>query len=116
MEPTPQSIAGMIDISAVQASHGIAEIMEMVENAKRYGFISIHTLPCWVGDVRRLIPETSGILVGGPIGFPSGGHKTNTKVAEARGLLSDGAQEMDLMMNLGKFLSGDYALPERRSD
>jgi deoxyribose-phosphate aldolase len=112
MEPTPLRIAGMIDISAVQASHGIAEIMEMVENAKRYGFISIHTLPCWVGDVRRLIPETSGILVGGPIGFPSGGHKTNTKVAEARELLSDGAQEMDLMMNLGKFLSGDYAYVE----
>ena len=109
MEPTPQNIAGMIDISAVQASHGIAEIIEMVENAKQYGFISIHTLPCWVGDVRRLIPETSGILVGGPIGFPSGGHTTNTKVAEAIGLLADGAQEMDLMMNLGKFLSGDYA-------
>ena len=55
MEPTPLRIAGMIDISAVQASHGIAEIMEMVENAIRYGFISIHTLPCWVGDVRHLM-------------------------------------------------------------
>jgi deoxyribose-phosphate aldolase len=112
MEPTPQNIAGTIDISAVQVSHGIAEITEMVESAKQYGFISIHTLPCWVGHVRRLIPETSGILVGGPIGFPSGGHKTNTKVAEARELLSDGAQEMDLMINLGKFLSGDYAYVE----
>ncbi|MGD8293766.1 MAG: deoxyribose-phosphate aldolase [Desulfobacterales bacterium] len=108
MELTPQRIAGMIDISAVQAYHGITEIMEMIENARQYGFISIHTLPCWVGDVRRLIPEDSGILVGGPIGFPSGGHKTDTKVAEAEALLADGAQEMDLMMNLGKFLSGDY--------
>jgi len=109
MVPNPRRIAGMIDISAVQTSHGIAEIMEMVENAKRYGFISVHTLPCWVGDVRRMIPDSSGILVGGPIGFPSGGHKTDIKIAEAKGLLSDGAQEMDLMMNLGKFLSGDYA-------
>lgn len=112
MEQTPQRIAGMIDISAVQAFHGIIEIMEMVESAKQYGFYSIHTLPCWVGEVRRLMPETSGILVGGPIGFPSGGHTTNIKVAEARELLSDGAQEMDLMMNLGKFLSGDYAYVE----
>ncbi len=108
MELTPQRIAGMIDISAVQAFHGITEIMEMIENARQYGFISIHTLPCWVGDVRRLTPENSGILVGGPIGFPSGGHKTDTKIAEAEALLADGAQEMDLMMNLGKFLSGDY--------
>ena len=112
MEPNARRIAGMIDISAVQASHGIAEITEMVDNAKKYGFISIHTLPCWVGDVRRLIPDNSGILVGGPIGFPSGGHKTTTKVEEAKELLSDGAQEMDLMMNLGKFLSGDYGYVE----
>jgi deoxyribose-phosphate aldolase len=77
----------MIDISAVQAFHGIAEIMEMVENAKRYGFISIHTLPCWIDEVRRLLPDTSGILVGGPIGFPSGGHKTDTKVVETSELL-----------------------------
>jgi deoxyribose-phosphate aldolase len=112
MELNSRRIAGMIDISAVQASHGIAEITEMVDNAKKYGFISIHTLPCWVGDVRRLIPDNSGILVGGPIGFPSGGHKTTTKVAEAKGLLADGAQEMDLMINLGKFLSGDYGYVE----
>jgi deoxyribose-phosphate aldolase len=112
MKPTPQQIAGMIDISAVQASHGIAEIKEMVENAKRFGFFSVHTLPCWVGDVRQMVPDTSGILIGGPIGFPSGGHKTDIKVAEAKGLLSDGAQEMDLMMNLGKFLSGDYGYVE----
>ena len=112
MEPTPQQIAGMIDISAVQAYHGSAEIMEMVENAKRYGFISVHTLPCWLGEVRRLLSDNSDILVGGPVGFPSGGHKIDTKVAEAKGLLADGAQEMDLMMNLGKFMSGDYAYVE----
>ena len=101
-------VADEVRTLASRTHESTLEIREMIENARQYGFISIHTLPCWVGDVRRLIPGDSGILVGGPIGFPSGGHKTDTKVAEAEALLADGAQEMDLMMNLRKFLSGDY--------
>lgn len=108
MDLTSQKLARMIDISAVQAFHGEAEIAMMVADAKRYGFGSIHTLPSWVGHVRDMLSDYDNILVGSPIGFPSGGHTTEIKLMEAKGLLADGAQELDLMMNLGKFLSGQY--------
>lgn len=47
-------------------------------------------------------------MVGSPVGFPSGAHRTETKVQEARLLVEDGVQEMDMMVNVGKLKSGDY--------
>ena len=49
----------------------------------------------------------SATLVGGPIGFPSGGHTTMIKLAEARSLVEAGADELDMMINLGRLKSGD---------
>jgi deoxyribose-phosphate aldolase len=46
-------------------------------------------------------------LVGGPVGFPSGGHTTMIKLAEARSLVEAGAEEVDMMINLGRLKSGD---------
>jgi len=42
------------------------------------------------------------------VGFPSGGHKTNVKVLEAKELIADGVQEMDILMNIGKFKNKEY--------
>lgn len=47
-------------------------------------------------------------MIGGPVGFPSGGHTTDTKVQEVRQLIADGAREVDMVVNIGKVLSGDY--------
>jgi deoxyribose-phosphate aldolase len=46
-------------------------------------------------------------LVGGPVGFPSGGHTTMIKLAEARSLVDAGADEIDMMINLGRLKSDD---------
>ena len=48
------------------------------------------------------------VYVGAPVGFPSGGHKTNIKLAEAKELISDGVQEMDIVMNIGKLRQAEY--------
>ena len=42
------------------------------------------------------------------MGFPSGGHKTAVKVLESKELVADGVQEMDILMNIGKFKYGEY--------
>jgi deoxyribose-phosphate aldolase len=107
MKLTANDIARLIDISAVRAHHGEAEIRDMVENAKRYGFFAVHVLPCWMSFLRGLLADSPEILAGGPVGFPGGGHRTDIKVAEARTLIADGVQEMDMMMNVGKLRSGD---------
>jgi deoxyribose-phosphate aldolase len=112
MKLLPKDIARMIDISAVQAQHGEAEIRELVTYAKEYSFIAVHALPCWTAFLSELLSDRKDILVGGPIGFPSGGHKTETKVVEAKQLIADGAQEIDLMLNIGMLRSRKYEYVE----
>jgi len=103
---TPQKLARMIDISAVRAHHGEREILEMVQRAKEHRFIAVHVLPSWVSFLREQLQGDRDILVGAPVGFPSGGHTTAIKVAEARQLIVDGVQELDMVINIGKLRSG----------
>jgi deoxyribose-phosphate aldolase len=113
MKLSANDLARLIDISAVQAPHGEAEIRQMVRAAREYHFIAIHVLPCWVPFLRAELAGAPDVLIGAPVGFPSGGHRTEIKVAEARMLVEDGVQEMDMMLNVGKLCSGDAVYCER---
>ena len=106
---SPSSLARLIDISAVQAFHGLTEINELIAYAKQYNFISVHTLPSWTAYLSSQLVDFPEVLVGAPVGFPSGGSCTNVKVQEALQLIKDGVQEMDMVINIGKLRSGDYA-------
>lgn len=106
---TANDAARLIDISAVQAYHGKKEIDELVSFAKKYRFISVHTLPSWTRYLSKALSDSPDILVGAPVGFPSGGAHIKTKVFEAGQLIEDGVQEMDMVLNIGKLKSGDYA-------
>ncbi|MBP7002748.1 deoxyribose-phosphate aldolase [Amaricoccus sp.] len=106
---SPRDLAQMIDISAVQAFHTEADVRDVAAVARAEGFVAVHALPNFTALLAELLPPEAGVLVGGPIGFPSGGSLTSTKVAEARGLVADGAAEVDMMMNIGRLKSGDDA-------
>jgi deoxyribose-phosphate aldolase len=103
-----EDIARLIDVSTVRTPHGEAEIRQLVRYAREYRFISVHALPCWVSLLSDLLAADPDIYVGAPIGFPSGAHKTKTKLTEAEQLLADGAREMDLMINVGMLRSGRF--------
>ena len=104
---TAADLAAMIDVSAVQAFNTEQDIRVLAEIAGRAGFVMAHALPHFVPLLRSLLPRGARTLVGGPIGFPSGGHTAATKIAEAEGLVRFGAEELDLMMNIGRLKSGD---------
>ncbi|WP_439615593.1 deoxyribose-phosphate aldolase [Shinella sp.] len=104
---SPRELAALIDISAVQAFHTEADVRELADIAVAEGFIAAHVLPNFVPLLRSLVPTGGLTLVGGPVGFPSGGHTTRTKVAEATELAGNGAQELDMMINVGRLKSGD---------
>jgi deoxyribose-phosphate aldolase len=89
----------------------------MVENARKHSFFAVHVLPCWMSFLRGLLAGSPEILAGGPVGFPGGGHRTDIKAAEARAMVADGVQEMDMMLNVGKLRSGDrrYVLEDIRA-
>lgn len=107
-----RDLAALIDISAVQAFHGEADVRELAGIAADHGFVAAHVLPNFVPLLRSLLPRDGATMVGGPVGFPSGGHTTRTKVAEAAGLVADGAEEVDMMINVGRLKSGDLAYIE----
>jgi deoxyribose-phosphate aldolase len=103
----PTDIAGMVDISAVQAHCGDRQVRELAEEALRHRFVAAHVLPCWVPLLRDLLGEKPrATFVGAPVGFPGGGQTTALKVSEARELVEAGVEEMDLMMNIGMLRSG----------
>lgn len=114
---TGREAARMIDISAVRTHNTRKEIEGLVAIAKEYRFINVHVLPAWVHMTADLLKNDPDILVGSPVGFPGGGHTTATKITEAVQLLNDGVGEMDIVMNVGRFLSGegDYVERELRS-
>lgn len=107
-------IAKMIDISCVQTPHGEAEIRELIDCAKTYGFGCVHVLPAWIPFAKGLLADTKNIKLGAPTGFPSGGHHIKVKRAEAIQLVEDGVDELDMLINVGKLRSGDdnYVLAE----
>ena len=66
---TARDVAQLIDISAVQAPHGAAEIRSLVESAREHHFFAIHVLPCWVSFLKDLIAGSPDILIGAPVGY-----------------------------------------------
>jgi len=105
---TSMQVGRLTDISAVRTPHNLSDIKELVKYAKKYRFINVHVLPNWVRQLADMLCDETDILVGAPVGFPSGGHTTGIKLAEADALINDGVQEMDVVMNVGRFLNKEY--------
>ena len=100
--------AQMIDISAVRTHHSLADIEELVRYAREYSFINVHVLPNWIRELADRIRDIPDVYVGAPCGFPSGGHATEVKLLEAQQMIRDGVEEMDIVMNVGRFKAGQY--------
>lgn len=105
---TRQEMARKIDISCVRAFHTRQEIDQMIEAARKYRFISVFTLPAFSGYVARQLRKEPDIRTGGVVSFPGGGDTTAEKGRQARELRELGCDEIDMVMNLTAFLSGEY--------
>lgn len=81
------------------------EVDELVEGAKMYGFVGLCVPPFWVKKAKREIgPEKIRLVT--VIGFPLGYHMTETKINEMEIAIANGADELDLVMNVSAFKSG----------
>lgn len=101
------SIARLIDISAVQAYQTAQDVHSLARAARDMEFYSAHALPSWVPMLRELLPPGCPTAVGAPVGFPSGASTTAVKVLEARLLVEAGVDELDMVAHQGKLRSGD---------
>lgn len=103
---TANWLAKHVDISCVQASHTRKDIEALAEIAATNSFVSAHVLPNRLPELKQLLLGT-GVLAGSPVGFPSGGGSSATKLAEADELLAAGVEELDIVANIGRLRSGE---------
>ena len=107
MKLTPHDIAKMLDHSTLQPFLTDDDIRKGCELALHYDTASVCARPCDMPLVASLL-KGSDVKVCTVIGFPHGAHRTVIKVAEAKQALADGCQELDMVLNIGKMIHGDY--------
>jgi deoxyribose-phosphate aldolase len=101
-------LAKMLDHSLLQPTLTDTDLDFGFEVAREYRVASVCVKPYGVPRAAAAL-KGSGVLVGSVIGFPHGAHTTRIKRAEAEAAMADGAVELDMVVNIGKVLSKDYA-------
>ncbi|MER3463377.1 MAG: deoxyribose-phosphate aldolase [Chitinophagaceae bacterium] len=105
------SIAQYIDHTILKPTTTLADIEKMCEEAKEYHFAAVCVPPYYVKDAVEIL-KNSDVKVATVIGFPFGYSHYTAKLAEAKQALVEGADELDMVMNLAAFKSNDIAYLE----
>lgn len=103
------SIAGMIDHTLLKANATQEEIGKLCEEARKYRFASVCVNPGYVALASRLL-RGSSVMVCTVIGFPLGSTTPTVKAIEARDAIANGADEIDMVINIGALKSGNDQL------
>lgn len=99
----------IIDISAVRTNVTKHEVEQMIQIAKQFRFVCVFAMPCYTPRLIEAFQDDEDIHVGGVVGFPSGAETTSIKVKQAKELIEMGCDEIDMVINVGALISGDYA-------
>lgn len=102
----------MIDHSLLHPTMTDRELEEGCQVALKYGVASVCIKPYYVKRAAEIL-KGSGVVVGAVVGFPAGGNTTEVKRYETEVACRDGATEIDMVINLGKALSGDWDYVEQ---
>ncbi|RYZ45978.1 MAG: deoxyribose-phosphate aldolase, partial [Sphingobacteriales bacterium] len=105
------TLAPFIDHTVLKNVTTTADIDRICNEAREYRFAAVCVPPYFVQDAKKLL-EGTGVNVATVIGFPFGYHHYNTKLQEARIAIEEGADELDMVMNLSAFKSNDLAYLE----
>jgi deoxyribose-phosphate aldolase len=108
MDHEYKDIAKMIDHSLLSPTLTAAELEAGCRLALEYDTASVCIMPYWLKQCADIL-EGSTVRPSTTIGFPHGGHATAIKAAEARRALEDGAEELDMVVNISQVLGGEWA-------
>ena len=100
--------ASYIDHTLLKADATEKDIKKLCKEAKEYEFFSVCINPCYVKYARKCL-KGSNVKVCTVIGFPLGANNTKVKLFEAKKAIADGADEIDVVFNIGKFKEKKYA-------
>ena len=101
-----RDVAKTIDHSLLRPELDLATVREGVELALRHDVASATVRPADVAWAAEVVAG-SDVLISTVVGFPHGSHTTKTKAAETEELIAAGAEEIDMVLNIARLISGD---------
>lgn len=104
-------LAAMIDHSIIDPNHTEDDMFAGVDLAVRYRTGRFTTQPFRVKSAKKRL-EGTGVALQTYVGFPHGNDHTATKLLQARQALEEGVDELDMVINISAFLSGEHRLVE----
>jgi deoxyribose-phosphate aldolase len=102
----PKAFAALFDHTALKPDTTPAMIRQLCREAVDHGFAGVCVNPCYVSLVQRELAG-KGPKVISVVGFPLGASRTDIKIDETMRAISDGAHEIDMVMNVGFYLGGE---------
>jgi deoxyribose-phosphate aldolase len=102
----PANIASYIDHTLLKPEASEADVLKVCTEAVEYKFKSVCVNPVWVKTVTKAL-KGSGVLTCSVIGFPLGATPSDVKAFEARGAVLDGADEIDMVINMASARAND---------
>lgn len=103
---TAHDWASLIDHTLLKPEASESDIRKLCDEAAKYGFASVCVNPVWVKKAALFLQGTN-VPVCTVIGFPLGATLPDVKAFEARRAIFNGAQEVDMVINVGALKSGD---------
>ncbi|WP_406613853.1 deoxyribose-phosphate aldolase [Mycoplasma corogypsi] len=97
----------MIDHTYLKAEATVKDIDKLVAEALKYEFKTVCVNSSWVKYVKEKL-KNSSVGITSVVGFPLGAMITQAKAHEAKLAIDHGADEIDMVINVGKFKQGDY--------
>lgn len=104
---TKEQVAKTIDHAVLKPELTDADLVENAQMCIKYGVYSMCVKPCDIRRAKSLL-ENSDVKVSCVLSFPHGADAIPVKAFQARQAIEDGVDEIDMVMNIGKFLAGDY--------
>jgi deoxyribose-phosphate aldolase len=108
----PLDIVHMLDVACLKPDVDQRTIHQICQESQEYGYAAVCVMSSWLSYTASLL-KGSRIKVGASLGFPLGSQNTLIKVFEARDAIASGADELDMVMNIGALKSKDYNLVQR---
>lgn len=108
-----QNVVRMIDHTLLKADATKTEIVKLVEEAKEYLFASVCVNPTWVRTAAEMLADTPEVKVCTVIGFPLGATTPETKAFETKNAIDNGANEIDMVINVAALKDGQDDLVEK---
>lgn len=105
-----QTIFAKLDSTLLKANAKREDIAKLCEDAEKYRFAAVCVHPCHVELCKKLL--NGKLPVATVIGFPMGANTPETKAFEAADAVKRGADELDMVINIGAAVDGDYKLVE----